>query len=245
MREYWIFGSSKPLGVGLSKALRENHKVVCFSRTIPSSVPDTVRIDFRDLVSTRQIIKERFLASPPDGVVFCQRYRPEAGQSDLDAIKAGLDVELAPVLALVDAAREAKSARPLSMVLISSVAGQAAHVDIPLYYHILKAITLMSTKVVATANAAAAIRANCIVLGEFEKYARNGYSDKEKAKFRTLEDFMLAARLCTIPDIANVAEFLLSEKSEYVSGQVINLDGNLSNISQESIIRTLTAKHDL
>ena len=245
MREYWIFGSSKPLGLGLSKTLRQGQKVVCFSRSIPPTEPDTIRIDFRDTIATRRAIRDRLSISLPDGVIFCQRYRPEGGQKGLDVVKTGLDVELAPILAFMEEASALKRAKPLSLVLISSVAGQAAHVDIPLYYHLLKSITLISTKVLATSGAAADIRVNCIVLGEFEKYARESYSDEEKAKFKTLEEFILSRRLCGIADITNVAEFLLSEKSRYVSGQAINLDGNLSNISQESIIRALAAKRNV
>jgi NAD(P)-dependent dehydrogenase (short-subunit alcohol dehydrogenase family) len=242
MREYWIFGSSKPLGLGLSKALSGDNKVVCFSRTVPVEAPDTVPVDFADTAATRTVIKTRLSPSSPDGAIFCQRYRPSAGQSDLEAVKAGLDVELAPVLALIEEARAQKRVRPLSIVLISSVAGQNAHVDIPLYYHLLKTVTLMATKTLATAHASENIRVNCIVLGEFEKYDRAGYTDREKIKFETLEAFTSSRRLCGIADIANTAAFLLSDKAAYISGQTINLDGNLSNISQESIIRTLAAK---
>ena len=242
MSEYWIFGSSKPLGLGLSQALREDHKVTCFSRSIPTAAPNTVAMDFSDVAATQRAIKERFAAAQPDGVVFCQRYRPADGLSDLEAVKAGLDVELAPVLAVIEAAKAAKASKPLSLVLISSVAGVAAHVDIALYYHLLKALTVSATRTLAVHGALDGLRVNCVILGEFQKYPREGYSDKEKQKFGALENYALSGRLCTIPDIADVIAFLLSDQARYVTGQVLRLDGGLSGLAPESVVRTLLAK---
>jgi NAD(P)-dependent dehydrogenase (short-subunit alcohol dehydrogenase family) len=245
MANYWVFGASKPLGAGLTKALRVAHDVTCFGRSLPPGEIENrsfVRIDFSDVTRTRQVVGEQIAAAAPDGAVFCQRYRPQSGQSDLDAVKAGLDVELAPVLAVLDGMKALKQHKPLSLVLISSVAGLAAHVDIPLYYHLLKAVTVSAAKTLAAHGAADSVRVNCVILGEFEKYPRAGYAEKEKAKFDALETFALSRRLCTVPDIADVAAFLLSEQSRYVTGQMLHLDGGLSGLAPESVVRTLLAK---
>jgi NAD(P)-dependent dehydrogenase (short-subunit alcohol dehydrogenase family) len=49
----------------------------------------------------------------------------------------------------------------------------------------------------------------------------------------------------TAEDVADVARFLASDQASYLSGQVITLDGGLSCVSQESIMRTLSAAKDL
>jgi NAD(P)-dependent dehydrogenase (short-subunit alcohol dehydrogenase family) len=242
MSNYWIFGASKSLGAYLSNELCQSHQVVSFSRSV---VPlhhknhKSYVVDFADQDRTRQVINAEFAISRPDGAVFCQRFRPEASQGDLSAIKAGLDVELGPVLALAEAAKATPQKRPLSFVFVSSVAGQLTHIDIELYYHILKSVTITSTRFFATQGAQMGLRANCVVLGEFEKYPREQYTTKEQAKYEFLETFVLSQRICSMPDIANIVEFLLSEKSSYLTGQTLNLDGNLSGIAQESILRRL------
>lgn len=242
MRSCWIFGSSKALGSSLTEALRVHHRVTCFSRTVPGSAPDTVAIDFSDLESTQRMIAEFFELLPPDGAVFCQRYRPEGTElSDLEALKAGLDVELAPVLALMGAAQSSVSPRPLSIILISSVAGASAHLDVPLYYHLLKAITLSATRTLAAQGAANSLRVNCIVLGEFQKYPRETYTCGEQEKYNRLGDFALSGRICNISDIVGVIEFLLSDQSSYLTGQVLHIDGGISGIAPESILRVMLA----
>ena len=235
MSHYWIFGSSKALGMGVAKILSRRHSVTCFSRSASPSAPDAISVDFADLAATQSAIELAFERSVPDGVVFCQRYRPKDGLSDLEAVKAGLDVELGPILYLVEAAtavsRRNPAVRPLSIVLISSVAGLAAHVDVPLYYHLLKAVTVTATRTLAAQGATNGLRVNCIVLGEFMKYPAEDYTEAEKKKFRTIENFAVARRICLISDVADAAEFLLSDRARYVTGQLISRDGGLSCIA--------------
>lgn len=242
MSSYWIFGSSKPLGKGLSQALGRDHAVTRFSRKTSPSADTTIGLDLSDVVATRQKVAHQFAVSRPDGVVFCQRYRPANGLSEIDALKAGLDVELGPVLAVIDASRASAITKPMSLVLISSVAGFSAHPDISLYYHLLKATTVAATRALAAHNAKDNIRINCVVLGEYQKYPRGSYSQKEQKKFEMLERFTLSGRICTIPDIVDVVDFLLSDVSRYVTGQVVCLDGGLSGLAAESVLRSTLAR---
>lgn len=245
MARYWVFGASKPLGVGLANNLKASHDVTCFSRSLPPGETESasfICVDFGDAAKTRAAVQRQMVTDVPDGAIFCQRYRPPAGQSDLDSVKAGLDVELAPVLSVVEAVNAANRANPFSLVLISSVAGLAAHKDIPLYYHLLKAVTVSAAKALAAHGAPGGIRVNCIILGEFEKHSRAEYTIQEKAKFDALENLTLSRRLCTISDIAGVASFLLSNNASYVTGQMIHLDGGMSVLAPESVVRNMLAK---
>jgi len=246
MARYWVFGASKPLGIGLANHLKASHDVTCFSRSLPKSETERlsfVRVDFSDVVKMRELVQARMVADAPDGAVFCQRYRPPFGQSDLDAVKAGLDVELAPVLSVLGAFNAARRATPFSLVLISSVAALAAHNDIPLYYHILKAVTVTAARTLAAYGAPSGLRVNCLILGEFEKYPRGEYKAQEKAKFAALETFTLSRQICKISDIAGVAAFLLSGNARYVSGQMIRLDGGMSGLAPEYVVRSMLDKH--
>ncbi|MBT5239412.1 MAG: SDR family oxidoreductase [Rhodospirillaceae bacterium] len=245
MSEYWVFGGSKPLGVALREALSADSKVVSFSRSkadLEGDNHESVTIDFSNTAQLREVIRNRLPSEGPLGVVFCQRYRNEGGEGELESIKAGLDVELAPVITLLEEFDALKNG-PLSIVLISSVAGRFSHNDIPVWYHVLKSAALTATKVLANRNAASGTRVNCVVLGEFEKYPRDSYTDQEQKKFSELANFTLGKRICSKVDITNLITFLLSDQAEYVSGQTITLDGTLSDLSQESIIRSVAAEH--
>lgn len=237
MSNYWVFGSSKPLGAGIANHLRARGDVFCFSRNLVPDIPNQICIDLSNIVESRRIIAKQFTAAAPAGVLFCQRYRPDPTIPEVDAIKNGVDVELAPILDVIEQARGA--GRRLSVVLLSSVAGQNGCLDIPISYQILKAITLMATKSLSTLNAQAGIRINCIALGELQKYSPESYNKKEQKKFSSIKRFTFDHRMCRVDDVARVVTFLLSEESEYVTGQIINLDGNLSNLSQESMIRVI------
>jgi NAD(P)-dependent dehydrogenase (short-subunit alcohol dehydrogenase family) len=239
---YWVFGSSKPLGLGVYDLLRKEHTVTCFSRTVHPDIPETVTVDLADLPATERIIASSFATAPPDGVVFCQRFRAEPGFPDFEAIKLGLDVELAPLLALIHSAVSAVPCKPLSVVTISSVAGLAAHLDIPLYYHLLKATTASATRILAARYATQGLRINCVVLGEFQKYPRERYSPAEQVKFNTLETCTLSGRICSIAEICDVINFLLSDQSRYVTGELFHLDGGMSILAPEYIVRSSLAK---
>lgn len=247
MSEFWIFGASKPVGIALRDSSIDASKTVSFSRTsveVAGEHQESVIVDFSDHDKLRTEIRERIPSTGALKAAFCQRYRAGAGQDDITAIHEGLDVELAPILILLDEVREAGRSNDLSVVLMSSVAGRLTHEDVPFWYHVLKSMTLTATKVLAAKGASSGVRVNCVMLGEFEKHPRESYTDDEREKFSTLEAFTLGQRLCTKGDIVNLADFLLSDRAKYITGQVIALDGGLSDISQESIIRRVLANGD-
>lgn len=236
---YWVFGCSKTIGRAIVEALAAEHDVTGFSRSGFSDSIRNISVDFSDRVATRAAITREIGRSMPDGVVFCQRFRATTDDADLDLLKVGIEVELGPVLTLMEEVARLQSQKTLSVVLLSSVAGTHAQPDLPLWYQMLKSLTVSSVKSLAARHASEHIRINCIVIGEFEKYNRSEYSATESAKFETIERFTLAGRLCSVSDIINSFLFLLSSQSSFISGQIINLDGNFTGIAQEAIVRRL------
>lgn len=241
MARYWIVGASKALGIGLTNSLRASHEVTGFGRSYPdlgSTASSFVKVDLADPASAEDTFIRCMANGWPDGVVFCQRYRSQLEESTVNAFKAGVDVELAPIVSIFNAALNADVRIPLSIVVISSVAGISAHPDVALEYHLLKAVTIAAVKTLAARGASSSIRVNCIVLGEFEKYSRQQYSPFEIKKFETLEKFVVGGHICGISDIASTTEFLLSNISCSITGQILLLDGGVSNIAPESLIRS-------
>jgi 3-oxoacyl-[acyl-carrier protein] reductase len=149
-------------------------------------------------------------------------------------------VELGPVLALVEAAKRSDTRTSLSLVLLTSVAGLSTHPDLTLSYHILKSATLTTTRFLAVDGGKYGLRANSLILGEFEKYSRDSYTEKEQSKFGLVEQFTPTRKISTKAHIAATIEFLLSENSANMTGQSLSLDGHLSGLSPESILRQIS-----
>ena len=241
MPECWIFGASKTVGLALLKALGSSHTLVSFSRSDlpPGFNHQQHKVDFQDRQGTDALIQARLKQSTPDSIIFCQRFRADKNEDELSAVTSGLNVELGPVLSCIEQLNKAGSQKPISVVLISSVAGLLTHLDLPFHYHLLKSATLTATQVLANTGAASNIRVNCIVLGEFEKFPRASYDEKSQLKFSAVEQFSPGNQLCTTDGLVDVISFLISPQSTFVTGQAIRLDGGLSNVSQESIVRTM------
>jgi NAD(P)-dependent dehydrogenase (short-subunit alcohol dehydrogenase family) len=243
MSIYWVFGGSKALGAHLVAHLAQSHQVVTFSRSRPATVPVNVThiaVDFEDVTQTRHAITMAFAEHTPAGAVFCQRYRPKPDIAELDSMQIGLAVELGPAIALNDVAQAAAQHKPLSLVLLSSVAADSIHLDIGLGYHVLKSASLVSARFFAARNGEKQIRANSVVLGEFEKYPRESYTAQEQKKFEMIERCTPSRHICSKAEIANVVDFLLSDKSSNVTGQTLRLDGHLSGLAPESILRHIS-----
>jgi len=234
----WVFGSSSPLASSLLRDLTVRSSVVCFGRKPPEASVDFVELDFAqpDLVGSSLLLN--FRQRRPDGVVFCQRYRPDSGVTDLDAIKVGLVTELGPLFRLIELMEGSTAVhRPLSIVLFSSVAGHQSHPDIPVYYHVLKAATLAACRALSSRLAPRGIRINCLILGEFLKNPKNRYPRSKLKHFSGIEKYSLSGRLCTLGDISRAVQFLLSNDAGFITGQELTIDGGLSLIGAESLIR--------
>ena len=79
------------------------------------------------------------------------------------------------------------------------------------------------------------IRCNCILPNTIIKPENINYFTKENEERKTLESITPLARMGNSNDISSLALFLCSPESSFISGQIISVDGGLSNRSQESI----------
>ena len=68
------------------------------------------------------------------------------------------------------------------------------------------------------------------------------YKKSNKYKIITKKIIPLQ-RLGNTKDIVNLIDFLCSDKSSYITGQSIYLDGGLSLMGQETVARKLIKKH--
>ena len=234
----WIFGCSSPLAQTLIGNLTSQTEVWCFGRTPPTSNSRFFELDLAEPDAVESVMHRAYAEQPPKGVVFCQRYRPAAEASEIEAIQKGLVVELGPLFSLLCLLEGSVAPSPLrSLVLLSSVAGKESHPDIPINYHILKAATLAACRCLAPRLAPLGVRLICLVLGEFLKVPRHSYPDYKVRQFQKLERFTLEHRICSAEDISKAIQFLLGDDAAFLTGQELALDGGISLLGPESILR--------
>ena len=234
----WVFGSSSPLAQTLIERLSSESTVWCFGRTPPTSNAKFIELDLSRSDIVDLVVRSAFAEQPPQGVVFCQRYRPATDDSEIEIIKQGIVVELGPLFCLLRILEGITGPSPLrSIVVLSSVAGKESHPDIPISYHILKAATLAACRSLTPSLAPQNIRINCIVLGEFLKAPRHLYPDYKQRQFLEIEKFSLDKRICSVENISRTINFLLGEDASFITGQELILDGGISLIGTESLIR--------
>lgn len=133
----------------------------------------------------------------------------------------------------------AKARRGGSIVNIASIAG-----EYPMYlggsYSVSKAGLMMLSRVLSLELAEHGIRSNVVapalVRTPFSEFA---YQDPELVRKR--EQMVPVGRISTPLDVANTIVFLASERSSYINGQEIHVDGGLSQTLMSLIPRPASA----
>ena len=107
-----------------------------------------------------------------------------------------------------------------NIINIASTAG-ITPAQLPVY-SISKAGVIMATKVMAREWAPYNIRVNAIAPGAIQTAMVEGFSQEE---IETIIEDIPSGRLGTAEEVANSVEFLISEKSTYITGQVLAVNG--------------------
>lgn len=114
-----------------------------------------------------------------------------------------------------------------SIILISSVAakvGMKYHASISMCKSAIEGLTRS-----LASEFAPKIRINCIAPSIIETKLSSRLLRSDATRQTIINNHPLK-RIGKTKDISNVIEFLLSEKSSWITGQTINVDGGLSNI---------------
>ena len=113
---------------------------------------------------------------------------------------------------------KAKGGNIINLTSVVGISGNAGQVN----YSASKAGIIGLTKSAARELASRNIRVNAIAPGYIETEMTENLSDDAKGKF--LQNIPLG-KSGSCADVANLALFLASEESNYITGQVINVDG--------------------
>ncbi len=108
-----------------------------------------------------------------------------------------------------------------NIINISSVWGEKG-ASCEVAYSAAKAGLIGFTKALAREEAPSGIRVNCISCGYIDTKMN---AELEQEEIQAVLEEIPSGRLGTVQDVANVISFLASDKSDYINGQVIRVDG--------------------
>jgi meso-butanediol dehydrogenase / (S,S)-butanediol dehydrogenase / diacetyl reductase len=121
-----------------------------------------------------------------------------------------------------------------AIVSLASMAGKiGSRTNLP--YNASKAVVISMTKSLALAHAADGIRVNCVCPGFVETDMWTSVAREQGTLLKQSPEEFTRQRLHQVPlgrmerpeDVANVIGFLVSPRSEYMTGQALSVDGGL------------------
>ena len=171
-------------------------------------------------------------------ICFFQRYR-----GNNDSWEGENRVSIQATQRIIELFQSYSSSRPdRSVVIVTSSADLEVHLDQPLSYHMAKASLGQIIRYSACILGTSKIRINgvkpaIVIKPRAEKYFKNNPGIVQ------LYDLITPlGRMGTPYDIANVVFFLSSEKSSFVTGQIISVDGGLSIHENASLARLIHSR---
>ena len=228
MKNILLIGGSHGIGLALAKELENENSVFIASRTNENLAGLKVtHIHFDATADTLDISK---LPTVIDGLVYCpgsinlrpfRGLKPEAFEADLQINFIGLVKVIQAVLPNLNASQQA------SIVLFSSV---AASMGMPFHTSVAAAKGAIEgfAKALA-AEYAPKIRVNVIAPSLTDTPLADKFLSTEEKREKSALRHPLK-RFGTSDDIAQMANFLISDKSSWISGQIFHVDGGMSTL---------------
>jgi NAD(P)-dependent dehydrogenase (short-subunit alcohol dehydrogenase family) len=230
MSNYLIIGGSSGIGQQLSTQLVESgHRVFATYNSHPLS-SDNGTLSYHPLNILDESISLDFLPDSIDGLVFCPgaiSLRPFARIKPEEFI-ADFNLQVIGAVKVIQASlSKLKLGNNPAIVLYSTVA-----VQLGLNFHTQVAISKGAIEGLTrslAAELAPTIRVNCIAPSLTDTpLAASLLNTEQKVEANALRHPL--KRVGTATDIANMTEFLMSDKSSWITGQIFHVDGGMSSV---------------
>jgi len=180
------------------------------------------RLGFVDAVQDKKI----------DNLIFAHRYRGDEEGQDFNVAFNSVE----EVIKLVSSSLESGSC----IVLLSSVAARQVLDEQSGSYHGSRAALESLTRFLAVRMGVNNIRVNCVLPTTLIKDSNKEFFQEGNSVHDLIADITPLKRMGHARDIADLVEFLCSERSSFITGQGFLVDGGLSLVNQETIARRLT-----
>ncbi|WP_296704500.1 SDR family oxidoreductase [Algoriphagus sp.] len=230
MKNYLIVGASSGIGKSLANKLAESgHQVFATYNEHPIE-NDSPNISYSQLNVIDDELDLNFLPEKLDGIAYCPgsinlkpfaRIKPEAFIEDFNLQVVGA------VKVLQAVASRLKAAENASVVLFSTVAVQLGfnfHSQVAASKGAIEGLTRS-----LAAEWAPSIRVNAIAPSITDTPLASKLLGSDEKKEANAQRHPLK-KIGSPEDIAEMATFLLSNQSSWMSGQVLHVDGGMSSI---------------
>lgn len=180
------------------------------------------------------------LGTPVDALLLCQRYRGDCGGEWAGEFQASLSRSKQCIDGVVDDMEREGWNRGGSIVVMASVAAVSVEEEQPVSYHACKAALVEMVKYYAVTLGPKQIRVNAIIPALTIKPEARDFYDSHPELEALYRDITPLGRMGTVEDIAHLVDFLISDKSSYLTGQTIVLDGGISLRSAWALARRVS-----
>lgn len=165
-------------------------------------------------------------------LVFSHRYRGTDWHEEFEITVRGVSL-------MIEALISKFTTSESSVVIIGSNASRFVVNEQPAQYHASRASLESLTQYFAVKYGKVKIRFNCILPCTLIKPENQNFFTEDNQVRKMIERITPLGRMGNAKDIADLVEFLCSEKSSFITGQSFVVDGGLSLRSQEGIARDL------
>jgi len=230
MKNIVIIGCGQGIGFAAAKILSENYNVIGISKTKNPEV-ENLNIEFHQLDILSENLDEISFPDVIDGLVYAPgsiNLKP-FNRLSTDDFKNDFEINvLGAVKTIQKLLTNLKKSESASVVLFSSV---AAKLGMPFHASISASKSAIEglTKSLAAELSAQKIRVNAIAPSLTDtNLASQLLSTPEKREASGKRHPL--QRVGNADEIGKMVEFLLSENSSWMTGQIIGIDGGMSNI---------------
>lgn len=227
MKNYLIIGASTGIGKALAEQLATANKVYAtFNKTEVSST----EIEYHHLDVTQDELDLSWLPDSLDGLAYCpgtinlgsfKRMKPADFLEDYNLQVVGA---IKVIQGVMDRLKKSKQG---AIVLFSTVAVQMGfnfHSQVAASKGAIEGLTRA-----LAAEFAPAIRVNCVAPSLTDTPLAGKLLSTEEKKAANAKRHPLQ-KIGSAENVAQTAHFLLNEKSNWITGQVLHIDGGVSSI---------------
>lgn len=230
MKNIVIIGCGQGIGFAAAKVLSENHNVIGISRTENLEIRN-LNIAFHPMDILSGNLEEINFPDVVDGLVYAPgsiNLKPFSRLS-VDDFKSDFEINvLGAVKTIQKLLPKLKKSESASIVLFSSV---AAKMGMPFHASISASKSAVEglTKSLAAELSAQKIRVNAIAPSLTDTNLVSQLLSTPEKRDASEKRHPLQ-RIGNVDEIAEMIKFLLSKNSAWITGQIIGIDGGLSNI---------------
>jgi len=229
MQTYLVIGCTSGIGLETTKLLSQNNRVIVLSRT-NRNLDGINNVEFHPADVTKSVDELPQINDPIDGIVYCPgtiNLKPLKSLK-LEDFQNDFEVNLIGAFKIINKYfSNLKSAEKASIVLFSTVAvqtGMPYHASVAASKGAVEGLTRS-----LAAEFAPNIRVNCIAPSITNTPLAEKLLNNE-TKLKASEDRHPLKRIGSAEEIAKTVEFLLSNSSGFITGQIVKVDGGISSV---------------